>query len=218
VPELVARAVEHLKTPGTRVVLTGHSQGGLLVAVAASRLLRCLPPGDQERVGIVTAGAPLQWAYARAFPAVVPVKSLVRLYSELDGRWRALCRGTDPLGCGVTTWRRQVVDGRLLGVGLRPGKPPGPLAPAERGPTGALVLGSDHWLPDPQLRPLPGRRWAPGPLTHVDYAADPEWDRAVALAAGLTPSDPSVTGNGNGGWLSGMPSPRTVHTEQPDVN
>ncbi|TDP93723.1 hypothetical protein [Labedaea rhizosphaerae] len=190
VPELVARTLEHLQTPGTRVVLTGHSQGALLVAVAAARLSHCLPPEEFERVGLVTAGAPLQWAYPRAFPVVVPAASLVRLHDALGGRWRSLCRGTDPLGCAVTTWRRQVADGQLLGVGLRPGLPPGPLAPAARTESGALVLGSDHWLPDPRLRPTRGLRWVAGPQTHQHYVTDPEWDRAVALAAGLLPSAP----------------------------
>jgi hypothetical protein len=194
VPELVARAREHLKDRGTRVVLTGHSQGSLLVAVAAARLLEELPPEDRERVGLLTAGSQLQWAYPRAFPAVVPHSSLAALAGGLDGRWRALCRGTDPLGGAVTTWGRQVFDGMLLGVGYLPDGTEGALPPAVRGPNGALVLGGDHWLPDPQRGPFPGRRWASGVCGHADYTADPEWDRAVAIAAGLSrvdsPDDP----------------------------
>ncbi|AHI01256.1 lipase family protein [Kutzneria albida] len=180
VPEVVARVIEHLAQPGTRVVLTGHSQGSLLAAVAAARLVESLPKADRERIGLVTAGSPLQWAYPRAFPAIVPHSSLVELSSKLDGRWRALCRGTDPLGGAVTTWNRQVFHGQLLGVGFD-----GPLPAAERSGTGALVLGGDHWLPDPQHGPISGRRWHPGVLQHRDYLSDPEWDRAVALAAGL---------------------------------
>ncbi|MDI5982245.1 hypothetical protein QDK53_39015, partial [Amycolatopsis magusensis] len=61
----------------------------------------------------------------------------------------------------------------------------GPLAPAECGTSGAVVLGGDHWLPDPLRAPSPGHRWAPGVCRHADYLADPEWDRAVACAAGL---------------------------------
>jgi hypothetical protein len=57
------------------------------------------------------------------------------------------------------------------------------------------VLGGDHWLPDPQRGPFQGRRWAPGVNRHADYTSDPEWDRAVAIAAGLEAVDPppSVT-------------------------
>ncbi|HEX8870897.1 MAG TPA: hypothetical protein VF821_34855, partial [Lentzea sp.] len=143
------------------------------------------PAHDRERIGLVTAGSQLQWAYPRAFPAVVPHASLARLAGGLDGRWRSLCRGTDPLGGAVMTWRRQVFDGMLLGVGYRPDGSEGALAPALRGPTGALVLGGDHWLPDPQRGPFPGRRWRSGVSAHSDYTSDPEWDRAVAIAAGL---------------------------------
>ena len=187
VPEVAARAAEHLKDPNTRVVLTGHSQGTLLVAVAASRLLAALPEVDHERVGLITAGSQLQWAYPRAFPAAVPHDSLVALFGELGGRWRSLCRGTDALGGAVTTWDRQVYDGMLLGVGFRTDGSSGALPAAVRGPTGALVLGGDHWLPDPQRGPFPGRRWRAGVLGHADYYSDPEWDRAIAMAAGVEP-------------------------------
>ncbi|GAA4862187.1 hypothetical protein [Saccharopolyspora cebuensis] len=184
IPELAARATEHLADPNTRVVLVGHSQGSLLAAVTTARLLETLPEQDRERVGLVTAGSQLQWAYPRAFPGVVPHYALRDLAGSLEGRWRALCRGTDPIGGAVSTWNRQVYGGTLIGVGFREGSE-GPLPPATRGPTGALVLGGDHWLPDPQRGPFACRRWVPGVLGHSDYTGDPEWDRAVAMAAGL---------------------------------
>jgi hypothetical protein len=185
VPELVARVREHLTDPDTRVVLVGHSQGSLLAAVATARLLSSLDDADRDRVGLVTAGSQLQWAYPRAFPGVVPHDSLRDLAGSLNGRWRSLCRGTDPLGGAVGTWNRQVYDGMLIGVGFRTDGTGGPLPPATRGPTGALVLGGDHWLPDPQRGPFAARRWVPGVRGHSDYSGDPEWDRAVAMAAGL---------------------------------
>jgi len=185
VPELAARAAGHLAEPNTRVVLAGHSQGTLLVAAATTRLLSGLSEQDRERVGIVMAGSPMQCAYSRAFPGVVPYAGLLELNHDLDGRWRTLCRGTDPIGGGLTTWRRQVFDDQLIGVGFREDGTSGALPPAVPGPTGALVLGGDHWLPDPQRGPFPGRRWASGVLHHEDYFSDPEWDRAVACAAGM---------------------------------
>jgi Lipase (class 3) len=185
IPEVANRAAEHLADRNTRVVITGHSHGSLIAAVAVARLLETLPPEDRERVGLVTAGSPLQWAYPRAFPSVVPHKSLAELHGELGGRWRALCRGTDPLGGAVTTWRRQVYDSRMIGVGFKTDGSSGPLAAAVRTDSGALVLGSDHWLPDPQLKAVPGLRWSPGVRGHRDYVTDPEWDQAVAIAAGL---------------------------------
>ncbi|HEY4021930.1 MAG TPA: hypothetical protein VGM75_24815 [Pseudonocardiaceae bacterium] len=191
VPELAARATEYLAEPSTRVVLTGHSQGSVLVAVAASRLLATLPPQQAERLGIVVAGSPIQTAYVRAFPGVLGYAGLAELFTDLGGRWRSLCRGTDPIGGGVTTWDRQVFHGQLIGVGLVPEAAAGALPAATVSPTGALVLGGDHWLPDPERGPFPGRRWAPGVHRHSDYYSDPEWDRAVACAAGM--ESPSMT-------------------------
>ncbi|SDD21593.1 alpha/beta hydrolase family protein [Actinokineospora iranica] len=192
-PELAARVVEHLRDPSTRVVLTGHSQGSLLVAVTAARLLESMNEPERQRLGLVTVGSQLQWAYPRAFPGAVPHESLAQLAGQLGIRWRSLCRGTDPLGGAVTTWGRQVCDGRLLGTGFRADGTVGPLPAAKVSPTGALVLGGDHWLPDPMRGPFPGRRWAAGILGHGNYMVDPEWDRAVALAAGLDPADPTST-------------------------
>jgi hypothetical protein len=210
-PELAARAVEHLREPGTRVVLAGNSQGSLLVAVAAARLLNSLDEPDCRRIGLLTIGSPLQWAYTRAFPAVVSHSSLAALAGLLGTRWRALCRGTDPIGGAVTTWRRQVCDGRLLGVGYRPDGTTGPLPAARRAPTGALVLGLDHWLPDPLGGPFPGRRWTPGVQRHNDYTADPEWDRAVALAAGLDPAPLQTAG-----LPPVLPTPRHTRAADPE--
>ncbi len=191
VPEVAARAAEYLAEPSTRVVLTGHSQGSVLVAVAASRLLATLPANQTERLGVVVAGSPIQSAYVRAFPAVLGYDGLAELYTDLGGRWRSLCRGTDPIGGGVTTWDRQVFHGQLIGVGLVPDTHSGALPAATVSPTGALVLGGDHWLPDPARGPFPGRRWSPGLHRHSDYYSDPEWDRAVACAAGM--ESPSTT-------------------------
>ncbi|HEY3610175.1 MAG TPA: hypothetical protein VGL06_21925 [Pseudonocardiaceae bacterium] len=185
VPELAARAADYLAEPNTRVVLAAHGQGTVIAAATATRLLAGLASQDARRVGVVMAGSPLQWAGPRAFPAVVPHDGLVELFGDLSGRWRTLARGTDVTGGGLTTWERQVFDGRLIGVGFRDDGTSGALAPAVAGPTGALVLGGDHWLPDPQRGPFPGRRWASGVLRHDDYYSDPEWDRAVACAAGM---------------------------------
>lgn len=185
VPELAARAADYLAEPNTRVVLAGHSQGSVIVAAAATRLLANLSEDDSRRLGIVVAGSPLQWAYSRAFPSVVSQEGLLELYGDLNERWRTMSRGTDPIGGGLTTWRRQVFDGRLIGVGYRADGTSGALPAAVVGPTGALVLGGDHWLPDPERGPFPGRRWAAGVQRHGDYYSDPEWDRAIACAAGM---------------------------------
>jgi hypothetical protein len=184
VPELAARAREHLAEPGTRVVLSGYNLGSLLTVMAAARLAAELPKADLERVGVLTAGSPLQWGYQRAFPALLPQEALERLFADLGGRWRALCRGTDIFGGGVTTWRHSVADRQLHGVGFRPEGGHGPVSATADG-NGVLILGGDHWLPDPLRGPTGRHRWAPGVLRHQDYLADAEWDHAVAMAAGL---------------------------------
>lgn len=185
VPEVAARAAHYLADPNTRVVLAGTSQGSAITVAAAARLLDGLSPTEAQRLGVVVASSPLQWAYARMFPAVISHAGLSELFGDLGGRWRTLARGTDPAGGGMSTWRRQVFDGKLIGVGYREDGTTGALPPAVAGPTGALVLGGDHWLPDPQCGPFAGRRWAPGAQRQQDYTSDPEWDRAIACAAGL---------------------------------
>lgn len=189
IPELTARARHHLSEPDTRVVLAGYHMGGLLATIAAGRLAASVSAAERERIGLVTAGSPLQWGYQRAFPAMFPLDSLAELYSTLDGRWRGLCRGTDSFGGGATSWRHQVADGKLLGVGFLPTGRSGALPAGRAGPTGALVIGGDHWLPDPMHGPRVGHRWAPGVQRNADYVADPEWDRAVSMAAGLQRPD-----------------------------
>ena len=184
VPELAARAREHLAEPNTRVVLAGYNVGSVLAVMAAARLTAELQPTELARLGLLTAGSPLQWGYQRAFPALLPEKALADLFASLDGRWRSLCRGTDIFGGGVTTWRHQVHDGRLLGDGFLSEGGIGALA-AEPDPDGVLILGGDHWLPDPMRGPTGRHRWAPGVLKHADYVVDAEWDHAVAMAAGL---------------------------------
>lgn len=185
VPDLADRAREHLKDPSVRLVISGYSHGGLLAVISAARLMAELGAEERDRVGLLTAGSPLQWGYQRAFPNLMQQAALANLYGMLDGRWRGLCRGTDPFGGGVTTWRHQVVGGKLLGLGYLPDGTVGPLPVAVPSASGALVLGGDHWLPDPVPLNETGRRWAAGVLRHADYLVDPEWDRAVAMAAGL---------------------------------
>ncbi|MBA0125374.1 hypothetical protein H0B56_07450 [Haloechinothrix sp. YIM 98757] len=185
VPDVADRVRHHLADASTHVVVSGYSHGGLLAVLAVARLAGSVDEAQRERIGLVTAGSPLQWGYQRAFPALLPHTSLATLYGTLHGRWRGLCRGTDPFGGGVTTWRHQIVDDRLLGVGYLTDGGIGPLPAAEQSPNGALVLGGDHWLPDPVPHSDNGHRWAAGTLRHSDYLIDQEWDRAVAIAAGL---------------------------------
>ncbi|HWD01292.1 MAG TPA: hypothetical protein VG674_02345 [Amycolatopsis sp.] len=208
VPELTQRVKNHLAEPGTRVVLSGQNLGSLLGVLTAARLSAELTSDERDRVGLLTAGSPLQWGYQRAFPAVLPQESLAELFSDLDGRWRALCRGTDIFGGGVTTWRHQVSGPHLIGDGYLPTGGWGALE-ATADDSGVLVLGGDHWLPDPLRAPDGRRRWAPGVLRHTEYLADPEWDQALAMAAGLgRPNGRSRLLGEQGALFGDLPRPR----------
>src|SRR3954462_12742856 len=95
--------------------------------MAAARLAAELPEADLERVGVHTSGSPLQWGYQRAFPALHPQEALERLFGDLDGRWRALCRGPAIFGGAMTAWRHEGVARCLYGVGSPPEGGIGPL-------------------------------------------------------------------------------------------
>ncbi|MBB6118271.1 hypothetical protein [Nocardiopsis algeriensis] len=91
VPQLVAR-VARMTREGTRVVLSGHSQGSVLAAATVWQL----PDDCLGRVALVTHGSPLDRLYARYFPAYFgPVP-----FADLQGRladWRNLWRTTDAI-------------------------------------------------------------------------------------------------------------------------
>jgi len=199
VPELVDR-VRRYTAAGHPVVLCGHSQGSLLVASTALRLL-AVSPESAARVGLVTAGSQLQWAYPRGFPGVIDLPAYRRILSVLDGRWRNLARGTDPLGGPVLTWSQSASDTSLSAMLLQPTDADEVGAEVNDGnvetPAHARVIGLEHWLPDP-VRPanadsiaVGAEAFRLGEHRHSDYWTDPEWDVAVARAAGLTPASPS---------------------------
>jgi hypothetical protein len=182
VNDLTERSHWYLDTyPDAKLVLCGHSQGSLLMYATVLRLSRERPDA-LGRVGLVTYGSQLQWAYGRGFTDMLSYCSHEDVMTLLAQRWNNIIRFTDPIGGPVLSWRLTLhgntVSGR--GLGQRPSTPNGePVSAVAPGP-GAIRLGHELWLPDPVLdEPIfPPRK-------HSDYTLDPRWDDAVARAAGL---------------------------------
>jgi hypothetical protein len=95
IPELADRTTA--LTASGRVLLSGHSQGSILVAATVLQL----PPSVADRVHLITHGSPLRRLYARFFPAYLGGTTLVAVRAAVGGRWRSLYRDTDPIGSWV---------------------------------------------------------------------------------------------------------------------
>jgi hypothetical protein len=100
VPELVDRVAELTLATGDRVVLSGHSQGSILVVAAA--LQRGAPAADQSAaVALLTYGAPLRRLYARFFPAYFSHETFELAHAWTGGDWVNLWAPSDPIGSWV---------------------------------------------------------------------------------------------------------------------
>src|SRR6185369_10257679 len=89
----------YLSTQDGGVVLSGHSQGSVLVAAAVLQL----PAAARRRTALLTYGSPLRRLYARAFPAYLNDDVLTEVGRAVAGpdgdpRWRNLWRDSDPIG------------------------------------------------------------------------------------------------------------------------
>lgn len=164
------------------VVLSGHSQGSV-VCFAALSLLRGESerpdPTDGERyirqadavaalrrVGLVTYGSQLQWAYSRLFPHYLGHAELAGLHDALGDRWWNVHRSTDPLGGPVQVWPATADEPLFAG-----------------GKLWGFRCGNDVRLRDPEfLDPDPDM--VASPLRgHSDYYDDPVFDEVVARVA-----------------------------------
>jgi hypothetical protein len=199
VPDLVDRASKYIKQ-GHKVVLSAHSQGTLIAIATALRMQAEDQVEDSDLcqdLGLVMAGSQLQWAYPRAFPAVVNVGAYKRVLDGLDGRWYVLARGTDPLGGPVFSWNLSRSEGILTAdVLTKDGNRSWTDRQAKDSKRDGLwIAGQDWWISDP-MTPGPddyGFTLPPFSLSvqrHSGYWSHPRWDQAVAHAAALNPSNP----------------------------
>ena len=189
-PELAARTVEHLREPGTRVVLTGdiarepagRGRGGAAAELAGRAGAAADRAGDRRArsCGGRTAGRSprccrcRRWARSRA--------SWARGGGRCAGartRWAARSRRGASRCAARTCWAS--ASARTARRGR---------CPRRRGRRRARwCWGWTTGCPTPRRARHPGRRWAPGVQRHANYTADPEWDRAIAMAAGLDPTE-----------------------------
>jgi hypothetical protein len=190
VPELVDRAESYMEQ-GHKVVLSAHSQG-TLIAIAAALRMTAKDPKSCRRLGLVMAGSQLQWAYPRAFPAVVNAGAYQRVLRDLGGRWYVLARGTDPLGGPVFSWNLSRSGDNLTAYVLTQDGNPAKAPPraAEPSGQGLWIAGQDWWISDPMTVGPDGYGFALPPFSvslqrHSGYWSHPRWDQAVAHAAGL---------------------------------
>ena len=113
IPELAQRVTTLTVTPASRVVLSGHSQGSVMVVATVLQL----SPETLERVDLLTHGSPVRRLYLRFFPAYFGPDALRAVYERLNGRWRNLYRDTDPIGAWALdppTVPKAPVDRRLV--------------------------------------------------------------------------------------------------------
>lgn len=193
VQDIVERVEGYLEDDEMRpIVLSGHSQGSLLMYAAAMRLMKNRPD-DVSRIGLLTYGSQLQWAYGRAFPAYLGFASHRMVMTRLEGRWISLIRFTDPVGGPVLSWnlgadplsRDEAKAAALVWGGA---SKPSVEAPAPDGSAfvdddvtfalspGRTRVGNEYWLPDPPYaEPYDPDR----PRGHSNYPREADWNGLV---------------------------------------
>jgi hypothetical protein len=159
--------------PSTKLVLAGHSQGSLIVMATALHLVDTSHDAGR-RLGVLTYGSQLQWAYARLFPTFFGHATLKHLYRALDRRWYNLYRWTDWLGAPVLSYpTRGWLSGANPPTDERPWESlDGGRHTAFTGDAGARRLGNDVRLLDPMWIIPPADKPVARLLGHGGYYDD----------------------------------------------
>ncbi|WP_446211437.1 hypothetical protein [Micromonospora sp. IBSANI012] len=153
VPELTDRICQ-LARRYDGVVLSGHSQGSIILAATVLRLR----PEVRRRVALLTHASPLKRLCAQLYPAYLGEPVLHEIGDRIGWRWLNLWSNTDPIGGWIFSRHR-------------PGDPPA------RPPPAALV---DRRLRDPEDVLAPPGDGAPPPIKgHTSYESDDRYAAAV---------------------------------------
>ncbi|WP_245718961.1 hypothetical protein [Micromonospora rhizosphaerae] len=153
VPELTDRICQ-LTRRYDGVVLSGHSQGSVILAATVLRLR----PEVRRRVALLTYASPLKRLCAQLYPAYLGEPVLYEIGDRIGWRWLNLWSNTDPIG------------GRIFSR-QRSGDPPA------RPRSAALV---DRRLRDPEDVLAPAVDSTPPPIWgHTPYESDDRYAAAV---------------------------------------
>ena len=109
VPALAERVGQLSTGEGDRVILSGHSQGSILVVAAVLQLAEA----EASRAALLTYGAPLRRLYARFFPAYFNDEAFTLVLASVDGRWVNLWAESDPIGSWVACHEAGGIDREL---------------------------------------------------------------------------------------------------------
>lgn len=105
VPELGIR-LQRLTREGSRVVISGHSQGSVVTAASLARL----GADVRSQIALLTHGSPLGRLYGKFFPSYFGREALDELAQGIGGRWTNLFRSTDPIGGPVGIGDLEIPD------------------------------------------------------------------------------------------------------------
>jgi hypothetical protein len=146
-----------LSVPAGPVLLTGYSQGSVIAAAVIAQL----PPEVLRDVALLTLACPARRLYGRAFPAYFGGNQLATLAKLLDadrtdgeGRWKNLCRRSDPTGSWVRHEPEPCTDHAYLAANVdQPCWDPVVLVP-DSYPTPPPTHGHKEFWPDPRTSEL----------------------------------------------------------------
>jgi hypothetical protein len=175
IPEIQARVREAVKDGG-KVILTGHSQGSVIVTA----VLASLPESITKQTALVTYGSPIGRFYRPFFPAALPEELITKLVGKVGPSqqgpdtlyWLNFFRPTDFIA--DPAFRSGETGNRM---------PPAPVEVMLRS-RGRQALGGDVVLDDPWEPTLVPYKPLPRIRGHSGYESDPAWAASVEALAG----------------------------------